>query len=106
MAERIVVEAGSPEYEAIRAVLERGADLAMDLEPSRSVARFEAGDRVTVPFDDHWGPAVVESADDQYVRIRYGPRGRPNDLKFRTSIERASVRTDNRQVIPAVVRVL
>jgi hypothetical protein len=104
--DRIVVEAGSPEYAAIAAALNAGDHLVLDVRLNRTEKVFESGDKVQVPFDDGWGPAVVDHAGETFVTVRYGPRNRPDDLKFRTNLEKASVRTDNLRTIPAAVRVV
>jgi hypothetical protein len=106
MAERVEIAPGGGAYEQLKDLLADGAPIVLEFERARTVPVFEHGDNVQVPFDDGWGPAVVDSYDGRYVKVRYGPCGRPNDLKFRTSLSPDSVRTSNVREFAATVRVV
>lgn len=104
MSEEILLDPTSQAFiDLARAIAEashRGAQLLLTVEPARSDPVFDPGDQVTVPFDNGPGPAEVISAEDGFVRVKYGPGG-----KYTTSLSWTSVATRHRVETPAKLTV-
>lgn len=97
---KLTIEPGSEEFVALWKAMHRNEPVRLKIEPGRTERVFSPGDKVIVPFDFERGPAVVDgtgrmSDGTPYVRIKYGPKDRPNDLKFSTSLHPDSIDTDH-----------
>lgn len=97
----IKIEPGSETWAMLAGLTSGGAPVTLQVTPPWSEPLFVHGDKVQVEFDNGLGTAVVESADDTYVQVTYGPR-----QKYRTSLPRCSVITDRRREYPAQIEVV
>lgn len=88
-----------------KAVADPEKAVTIRVTPAWTERVFEKGDRVGVQFDDGPGSAWVldtfEIDGIRHVRVEYGPRRR-----FTTSLEAASVTTENKVLHPLTVEVL
>jgi hypothetical protein len=97
----VTLEPHSEAYEALAEALRDRDVVTLRVSAPWSEPMFVHGDRVQVPFDHGYGPAIVDSASDEFVSVTYGPR-----QKYRTSLSRGSILTDRRREYPATVEVV